>query len=276
MYVWSKLSSARWNDAWEERFAGHPYLSLALTSVPGRDTVRVEVYSAKKAPLVAVQTQFGGRLRELKQRNWAALTTPAMPPLKVRDRLVVCAARTPAEIARAAKAHPGREIIAIPADMAFGTGHHATTATVLRLLTDAAEPLAGTRWSFADLGAGTGILAIAAAKLGAAKVWGCDFDPKAVEVARDNLARNGTPEVRMVVADVLEWKPKQTYDIVAANIAFPQILAAVKPGGALMVSGILKSQADGCLAVAARLGIDWQRVVTRGKWVSAIGRRPAK
>jgi ribosomal protein L11 methyltransferase len=42
-----------------------------------------------------------------------------------------------------------------------------------------------------------------------------------------------------------------------------------------MVSGILKSQADGCLAVAARLGIDWQRVVTRGKWVSAIGRRPA-
>jgi cyclopropane fatty-acyl-phospholipid synthase-like methyltransferase len=122
-----------------------------------------------------------------------------------------------------------------------------------------------------------------AAKLGAAKVWGCDFDPKAVEVARDNLARNGTPEVRMVVADVLEWKSKLAYDIVAANIfhdileaAFPQIIAAVKPGGALMVSGILKSQADGCLAVAARLGIDWQRVVTRGKWVSAIGRRPAQ
>ncbi len=283
MYVWSKLSSARWNDAWEERFNGHPDLSLVLTSMPGSETVRVEVYAAKKAPLLAVQKQFGGRLRELKQRNWAALTTPAMPPLKVRDRLVVCAARTPAEIARAAKAHPGREIIAIPADMAFGTGHHATTATVLRLLTDAAEPLAGTRWSFADLGAGTGILAIAAAKLGAAKVWGCDFDPKAVEVARDNLARNAVPDVRMVVADVLQWQPKQAYDIVAANIfhdileaAFPQIIAAVKPGGALMVSGILKSQADGCLAVAARLGIDWQRVVTRGKWVSAIGRRPAQ
>ena len=283
MYVWSKLSSTRWNDAWEERFAGHPDLSLVLTSVPSSDTVRVEVYSAKKAPLLAVQKQFGGRLRELKNRNWAAITTPPMPPLKVRDRLVVCTARTPAEITRAAKAHPGREIIAIPADMAFGTGHHATTATMLRLLVDAAKPLAGQRWSFADLGSGTGILAIAAAKLGAAKVWGCDFDPKAVKVARENLARNAVADVRMAVTDILEWQPKQAYDIVAANIfhdvleaAFPQIIDSVKPGGVLMVSGILKSQAEGCLAVAARLGIEWQHVVTRGgKWVSALGRRPA-
>jgi ribosomal protein L11 methyltransferase len=164
--------------------------------------------------------------------------------------------------------------------MAFGTGHHATTATVLRMLVDAAAERKGQRWTMADLGCGSGILAIAAEKLGAAKSWGCDFDPKAVLVSKENAQRNDAPKIRFTEVDVLEWEPKEQWDIVAANIfvdileqAFPQIVRAVKPGGTLMASGILKTQAGPCLKVAESCGIRWDRVVTKGKWLSAMGRK---
>ncbi|HEY1080684.1 MAG TPA: 50S ribosomal protein L11 methyltransferase [Prosthecobacter sp.] len=281
MFVWSKLSSEKWSDAWEERFAGNPALSLVITTVPGRTTIRVEVYAEKQSDVVAVQKMFGGTVREVKNRNWAAMSAAAMPPIQVRGKLVVCSARSAADIKKAKAEHAGKEVIAIPADMAFGTGHHATTSTVLRMLVDAAAPLQETRWKMADLGCGSGILAIAAAKLGASKVWGCDFDPKAVEVSVENAARNATPDIRFTETDVLEWKAREQYDIVIANIfydileaAFPQIVRSVRPGGTLMVSGILKTQAEACLAVATKLGVRWDRVVTRGKWVSAKGTAP--
>lgn len=281
MFVWSKLSSEKWSDAWEERFAGNPALSLVITTVPGRTTIRVETYAEKRSTVTAIQKMFGGSVREIKNRNWAALSSEPLPPIQVRGRLVVCSARTAADLKKAHTQHPGKQIIAIPADMAFGTGHHATTATVLRMLVDAATPLQGRAWKMADLGCGSGILAIAAAKLGATKVWGCDFDPKAVEVSQENATRNGTPGIKFTETDILKWKAREQFDIVIANIfydileaGFPQICRAVRPGGTLMVSGILKSQAAPCLEVATQLGVHWDRIVTRGKWVSATGTLP--
>lgn len=282
MFVWSKLSSAKWADAWEERFSGNPALNLVITSVPGSKTIRVEIYAAKKQEVTAIQREWGGSVREMKTRNWAALSSEPLPAIQVRGKLVVCSARSPVQMRQAQRLHPGKAIIAIPADMAFGTGHHATTATMLRMLVDAAEPLKDKRWTMADLGCGSGILAIAAMKLGAAKVWGCDFDPKAVKVSKENAVRNDTPKIRFTEVDVLEWVPKEQWDIVAANIfsdileaAFPQIVRAVKPGGVLMASGILKSQAEACLAVATAHGVRWDRIVTKGKWTSACGVRLA-
>ena len=280
MFVWSKLSASRWADAWEERFAGMTDATLVISSFPGRTMIRVEVYCATQKRANAIHKQFGGNVRHLKKQNWAAMSGQAPPPVKVRETFVICTARTRAEIAKAHKTFPNRDIIAVPADMAFGTGHHATTATVLRLLVDAAKPLQAARkpWSMADLGCGSGILAIAAAKLGARQVWGCDYDPAAVRIAKENAARNGTPEVRFSQIDVLKWQPKQTWDIVAANIfhdvleaAFPQLLKAVAPGGILMLSGILKSQAQDCLAAGKRAGFIVQKVITKGKWVTALG-----
>jgi len=281
MFVWSKLSSEKWSDAWEERFAGNPALNLVITTVPGRTTIRVEVYAEKKREVLAIQKMFGGSIREVKNRNWAAMSQEAMPPIQVRGKLVVCTARTAAEIKKARSEHSGKQIIAIPADMAFGTGHHATTATVLRMLVDASGSLHGRPWKLADLGCGSGILAIAAAKMGASKVWGCDFDPKAVEVSQENAIRNEASDICFTETDILKWKAREQYDIVIANIfydileaGFPQIIRAVRPGGTLMVSGILKSQAEPCLAVATKLGVHWDRIVTRGKWVSACGTAP--
>lgn len=280
MFLWSKLSSVKWMDAWEERFSGNPALNLVITTIPGQTMVRVEIYAEKKKDVLKVQKEWGGSVREVKQQNWAALSKEPMPAIAVRGRLVVVSARSDKEIAKEKRAHPGKEIVAIPADMAFGTGHHATTATVLRMLVDAAKELEGRKWTMADLGCGSGILAIAAMKLGATKAWGCDFDPKAVLVSKENAVRNGTPKIRFSEVDVLEWEPKDQWDVVIANIfvtvledAFPQIVRSVKPGGMLMTSGILKSQAGPCLKVAEANGIRWDRVVSRGKWLSAMGRR---
>ena len=281
MFVWSKLTASRSADTWEERFAGSTDATLVITSFPGRKMIRLEVYCEAQSRAKAIQKEFGGgEVRRLKPQNWAAHSSQTPPPVKVRETFVICTAKTKAEIKQARAKFPDREIIAVPADMAFGTGHHATTATVLRLLVDSALPLqaAGKKWSMADLGCGSGILAIAAEKLGATRVWGCDYDPAAVKISQENAERNDTPKVRFTRVDVLKWEPKQQWDIVAANIffdvleaAFPQLVRSVAPGGILMLSGILKSQAKDCLAAGKRAGFVVEKVVTKGKWVTAMG-----
>ena len=280
MFVWSKLSALQWSDAWEERFTGIAGVTTVITQFVGRKTVRVEVFCERKSDALTIQKGFGGSVREVKKQNWAAMAPEPPEPLKVRNKLVICTAKTDKEIAKFAKQFPGREIIGVPAELAFGTGHHETTSTVLRLLADEAARWnkAGRKWTVCDLGCGTGILGIAAAKLGASKVWGCDFDPQAVRVSKENVVRNKVDLVTFAKADVLNWQPKQKYDLVAANIfhdvlnaAFPAILSAVADDGVVLISGILNTQADECLAMGRKAGLVFDQVMTKGKWVTARG-----
>lgn len=279
MFVWSKLSSEKWADAWQERFTGAGDERVVITKIPNRKTIRVEFYCEKKREAAALKKQFGGSVRELKSRNWAALSAVPPPPVKVRNRLVVCGLRDAKKLAAFTAENVGRIVINIPPDMAFGTGHHATTATVLRLLVDFAKDRKNKPWTMLDLGSGSGLLAIAAEKLGAAEVWGCDFDPLAVRVSLDNLRKNKTKHVVLEEADVLKWKPSKRWDCVCANIfadvleaIIPKLARAVKKEGMVMLSGILKSQAAPCLAAGERAGLVFERVVTRGKWVTALAR----
>jgi ribosomal protein L11 methyltransferase len=277
MFVWSKLTSGKWADAWEERFSGDP--RAVITRIAGRSTLRVEVYCAAKREAQRVKSQFGGTVRALKARNWAALSAEPPPPVKVRDKLLIVAQKGGGALAALRKAHPKRHIISIPPDMAFGTGHHATTATVLRMLVDFAVSRAAAPWTLLDLGTGSGVLAIAAEKLGAGKAWGCDYDDKAVRVARENLRRNNTKHVTIDEADVLRWKPREKWDCVAANLfhdvleaTFPKLARSLKRDGVLFISGILRAQSENCLAAGRKAGLVFDEVVTRGKWVTARGR----
>ncbi|MCE9517991.1 MAG: 50S ribosomal protein L11 methyltransferase [Verrucomicrobia bacterium] len=278
MFVWSRLSSAQWSDSWAERFSGHN--GAVITVIPGRKTVRVELYCVEKREALTVQRQFGGTVRPVRSRNWAALRLELPPPVVVRNALLVSAASDKAKLAALAKANPRRTIISIPPDMAFGTGHHATTASVLRLLVDFSKSRKGQAWTLCDLGTGSGVLAIAAAKLGARDIYGCDFDPHAVRVALHNVKRNRAGGVRIEEADVLRWKSSQRYDCVAANLfsdvliaAFPKIVRIMKPGGTVLVSGILKSQSAECLRAGEKAGLKFDTIITKGKWVTARGRR---
>jgi ribosomal protein L11 methyltransferase len=276
MFVWSKLSGAQWMDAWEERFAGSP--NLVIEILKGGKTIRLKLFCKSKTAAEAVVKQFGGSIRELTNAEWNRPVPPPRP-LKVRDVFLITPEVRPKPLAAIQRAHPQREIITIPPEMAFGTGDHATTSTCLRLLVDAARARRGTAWSMADLGTGTGVLAIAGRKLGAGTVFACDFDPFAVQVAERNVARNGAAGVVVKPQDVLKWKPRKAgYDVVTANLfstvliqAWPVIAKSLAAGGDLIVSGILATQAWEVFTAAAGAGLGFNKVIRKGKWISARG-----
>jgi ribosomal protein L11 methyltransferase len=276
MFLWSKLSGAKWEDAWEERFSGNP--NFVMQYIKGGKSLRLQVYCDTKKGAEAIKSLFGGSVRKVKDAEWKK--APELPkPLKVRDVFLVTAETDEKKLKALKREHPKREFIIIPPEMAFGTGDHATTSTCLRFLVDISRERKGEKWSVADLGTGTGLLAIAAQKLGATEVWGCDFDPFAVAVAKRNAERNGTPEIKMKDQDVLKWKPRQKgYDVVAANLfstvlieAWPVIAKSLAKGGDLVVSGILATQAWDVFEAAARNGLGFSKVVKKGKWVTARG-----
>ena len=276
MFVWSKLSGSQWMDAWEERFAGNPNLVIEL--LKGGKSVRVQLYCDSRQQAEAVTARFGGTVRQVVKSEWTK-PVPKPRPLKVRDALLVTPETGVRELAALRLANPRRQLISIPPEMAFGTGDHATTASCLRLLVDVARERRGTVWSMADLGTGSGLLAIAARKLGSGPVFACDFDPFAVEVAANNLRRNEVGEVSLKRQDVLKWKPRgRGYTVVLANLfstvlieAWPVIARALAPGGDLIVSGILGSQAWEVFTAAAGHGLGFSKVVRKGKWVTARG-----
>jgi ribosomal protein L11 methyltransferase len=139
---------------------------------------------------------------------------------------------------------PGSVEVVLDPGMAFGTGGHPTTSLCLAALSDllAARPGA----SVLDVGTGSGILAIAARKLGAGRVAATDDDPKAVEVARENAAANG---VALELALAPAGRIAGTFDLVVANILAntlvalaPEIAGMLAPGGVVLLSGILTAQ----------------------------------
>jgi ribosomal protein L11 methyltransferase len=280
MWIWSKLSSVKWRDAWEERLQNLAGTSLVITEIPGRATVRLELYCTRKSDAERIKTRFGGTVRALKKQNWAALAVPQIAPIKIRDRFLVVSESDPASLDRHRAAHPDRDLLVIPVEMAFGTGDHPTTATCLRLLCD--MPLAGRR--VLDLGCGTGILALAAKRLGATRVLAVDFDPEAVAAAKRNARRNGVRGVVFERRDVLAWTPDEPpFDLILANIfadvltaSFPKMKRLLAPGGTLILSGILHTSAPDLLAEGRRCGFSFPRVLRRGKWVTAVAEHGAK
>lgn len=276
MFVWSKLSGAKWIDAWEERFAGNP--NLVIEYVKGGKSIRLRMFLESKKEADAIFEQFGGSVRKIANSDWHKSVEPPRP-VKVRDVFVLTAETRKKELAVLQKENPKREMIVIPPEMAFGTGDHATTSTCLRLLVDVARKRKNTEWSVADLGTGTGLLAIAARKLGSGPVFACDFDPFAVSIAARNAERNNTEGIEVKEQDVLKWKPrKKGYDVVLANLfstvlieAWPVIAKSIAPGGDLIVSGILASQAWEVFEAAAKQGLGFTKVIKKGKWVSAHG-----
>jgi ribosomal protein L11 methyltransferase len=171
-------------------------------------------------------------------------------------------------------------MLIIPAAMAFGTGDHATTSACLRLVSDFAAQAAPGSWENLDLGTGTGILAFAARILGAARCDAWDYDPACVRAVKENARINQIRKVIAARVDVTEWTPSRQWDLVTANLYSDMLLkvsgriaSAVRPGGRLILSGMLATQAEETLAVFRGHGIQFLRVVKRGKWVSGLGAR---
>ncbi len=171
---------------------------------------------------------------EVAEQNWVQLTQSQFEPIHIADGLWIVPSWHEAPDPRAVN-------IRLDPGMAFGTGSHPTTRLCLRWLMDAVRP----GLSVLDYGCGSGILAIAAARFGAARVVGVDIDEKAVEAAGSNAEGNGV-EIELRQSD----RPVgERFDLVIANILTnplcalaPAIAACVAPGGRLALSGVLESQ----------------------------------
>ncbi|TSA40847.1 MAG: 50S ribosomal protein L11 methyltransferase [Verrucomicrobiales bacterium] len=245
----------------------------------------VSVYSTKSPKnLAATKTALRCGLNELKRfginvgaarisiiklprENWAESWKRHFPPLEIGDALLV----KPSWIKR--KLRPGQKLVVLDPGLSFGTGQHPTTGFCLHEMVKPSEQ----QRSFLDMGTGSGILAIAAAKLGYAPVHAFDFDPQCVHVSRANARTNRIENKICITQADLTRLPKRSakrYDFVCANLLANlliaergRIFARVTPGGTLVVAGILTREfhevqgayeAAGWRLVASKVEKEWR------------------
>lgn len=222
-----------------------------------------------------------GRIRALPEpsyhwiedEDWQLKWKQNYHPITVGERMIIVPAWD-------SSPDPARIPIFINPGMAFGTGAHPTT----RLCLLALEKILTGGESIADLGAGSGILSIAARKLGAARVHGWDIDAQTVSIARENALKNGVDNIRFdagSLPDLLQ-SPQAPYDVVIANI-FAHVLTTMldeeglsqscQPGGYLILSGILEEQLPPILTLAESRGCSVVEVLTDSDWTAAILRK---
>jgi len=280
VFVWSKVSPVSKQSILEERFLGLAQTNAVITELPGKKRFRIEVYCNDKNDAQKLLNEFGGKLSKLQIKDWAKLNgSSERPPIKIRNRLIITDSNKKSEIKRISKIFEGRDVISIPAALAFGTGDHETTSTCLRLLVDLAKEYNrnNKEWSLCDIGTGTGILAIAATMLGSEKVECFDFDSNAIKIAKRNILRNQTTNICIYEADLFEWKPKKKkcWDIITANIFanvlnanLSKIFNALESGGNLILSGILREHENSVIKSAERTSLTDPIIYRKGKWVS--------
>ena len=216
------------------------------------------------------------RVELLPDTDWIKLSQEGLPPVRA-GRFFVYGAHD------AGLVPPGVIPIRIEAGLAFGTGHHETTALCLAALSELAKRRAYR--NVLDLGCGTGLLAIGAAKLWRRHVTASDIDPIAVEVTRENAVANGEgPRVTAWMADgpthpaLFRAAP---FDLILANILAgpltrlaPSIARVLAPGGTLVLSGLLKWQENLVLAFYRPHGLTLRATRRDGSWSALILERP--
>jgi len=223
---------------------------------------RIEIFGQGDRARVAAATDGKWQWEELPDIDWVAENQRSFKPFQVGPFWV--------HPSHARDALPARLLpIEIDAGMAFGTGTHATTRGCLEMLSalDKAETA-----NAVDVGCGSGILAIAMAKLWQRPVVGGDNDPQAVEVAIDNARLNGVAAlcrfVKSVGLGAPELAAQAPYGLIVANILAGPLIelsqpfaSATRPGGRVLLSGLLVEQADMILSTYKRRGFSLERHV---------------
>ncbi|MGD2068120.1 MAG: 50S ribosomal protein L11 methyltransferase [Gemmatimonadota bacterium] len=208
------------------------------------------------------------------QEDWAELWKRGLRARRLTDRLVVTPSWCPVD------PRPDDIVITVDPGMAFGNAEHGTTRGCLRLLERAVRP--GQR--VLDVGCGSGILSIAAARLGAGEVTGLEADPWAVEPALENVEANGVSD-RVRVEEVVVRPDGMArlglWDGVIANLEFgalrplvPGLAARVAEGGWLILSGVLDHEWSALLELARAHRVELRDLDSDGEWRSGLFRRP--
>jgi ribosomal protein L11 methyltransferase len=238
---------------------------------------------ATLASVLGPHVTHTARVRAVKDQDWERVWLTDWKSLRFGRRLWVCptAAEPPDD--------PDAVVVRLDPGLAFGTGTHPTTALCLQILDSL--PVSGR--NIIDYGCGSGILGIAALKLGAAHVTAVDLDPQALLATRDNAMRNGvSANIDVQGVDMEDAGPhggphgsphgglRPAYCVMANILAgplielAPKLTAACEPGGFLLLSGLLKTQAYEVKAAYAH-GFDMVQVVERDDWCCIYSRRGA-
>ena len=220
---------------------------------------------------------LGLEVRQAAEDDWAEAWKVHFKPVKVTSRLVI---RPPWEDYQPAS---GEAVVTIYPGMAFGTGRHPTTRLCLQALEqvweDSALPLSSGAWQVLDVGTGSGILALAAARMGA-KVLAIDIDPEAVAAALDNVRLNALEEVIWVETTPIHAL-RQQFALILANLTAADLAQWAESlagrtltGGALIVSGFLTQDMPAVIARFSRYGLTEAGHLTEEEWSALILRRP--
>jgi ribosomal protein L11 methyltransferase len=246
---------------------------------PGR--FRIEVYVPTKQDAASVEAIVGAAAPELhlkqkkvKAADWVAMSLAGLPAVRA-GRFVVAGAHA------LANECGGRTNIWIEASEAFGTGHHGTTWGCLMALEGVLRERRVER--VLDVGAGSGVLAIAAAKRGA-EALAIEIDPRAAAIARINTRQNKVANrVQVAAGDGARLIAGQEFDLVFANILMrplirlaPTLVRATQPGGALIVSGLLRQQAPLVREAYANRGLILKTQIPRDAWMTLVWRKPQR
>ncbi|MEQ6340826.1 MAG: 50S ribosomal protein L11 methyltransferase [Gammaproteobacteria bacterium] len=210
------------------------------------------------------------RIAPLEDKDWEREWMDNFHPMRFGDRLWICPSwRSPPE--------PDAVNVLLDPGLAFGTGTHPTTALCLEWLDQ--HDIAGK--DVIDYGCGSGILAVAAAKLGARRVWAVDYDPQALLATTLNAEKNAVDAVITTVLpkDLAAHFPGEPVDLLIANILAkplidlaPPFAELVRPGGSIVLSGVLDSQSDD-VAGHYQPWFDMAPRVEREEWVRLSGIR---
>ena len=245
--------------------ADYPFESFEADAGTLKAYIPQEQLADCKGEVDALLTRYGvqGRYIAIETQNWNAVWESNFPPVDVEGRLLI---RAPFHEPAPAGV---MEVVVMP-KMSFGTGHHATTWLVSRAVLDLG--VAGRRGL--DMGSGTGVLSIVAAKCGAVHVDAVDIDDWADANCRENIASNGVADrIEPMLGDVGRIAGRR-YDFILANINrnvlvadMPAYAAALVPGGDLVMSGFLEADTAAVTQAAAEQGMETVAAETREGWM---------
>jgi len=255
-------------------------------AAPAAGDLIFRLYLEPQSPLAATLKQYVQTrwpmvrlsMESMEQQDWAAAWKEFFTPIAIGERFEI----VPPWLTDAN--HHGLTPIVIEPKMAFGTGHHATTALCLEAIASlVARGRLSPASTFLDLGTGSGILAIGLAFLGL-RGTALDIDPQAILCAAENLALNNLPPadapnapIRLAVGSLAALAQAQMFDVIVANILAqpliemaPLLIRHLKPNAALILSGLLTTQANDVAQAYTRLGLPEPAHRDSGEWSALL------